>query len=186
MTLDHGPGFAFRSGTVNFGTHDRRHYPRLRAEMLWRSAGLRAPQRPVADVSLGGARVYSDELVHVGARLELQLLLPQGVPIDLFARVVRVHILPPSGPAFCDVALEFLAMSDEARTLLGRALPLPASEPRVEEQHEAEVEDVEDQHHEERLLEPPARISLACGPDGDRHICKQNREEDELLHRPWP
>ena len=167
---------------------ERRHYPRLNADVLWRSAGLRAPRRPVADMSLGGMRVYSDELVPVGDRIQMELLVPGEAPIELLARVVRVHILPPSGPAFCDVSLEFLTMTSEARRRLAdRLLPAPCaprlSEPRVDEQHGQEVRDVEHQHGAERLPEPSARAPLARGPDGDRHVCEQDRDKNELLHR---
>ena len=154
--------------------------------MLWHSTALRAPHCPVADVSLGGARVYSDELVYVGAQLDLEMVLPDGATVPLGARVVRAHMLPPSGPAFCEVALQFLPMSGEARTQLGRLLLPPASQPRVRDQDEDEVDEVEDQHREECLLQPPPRIRFACGPDGDRHICEQNRDQDELLHSARP
>jgi hypothetical protein len=167
---------------------ERRHYPRLHADVLWRSAGLRAPQRPVADMSLSGVRVYSDELVPIGDRLQLQLMLPDEAPIELLARVVRVHILPPSGPAFCDVSLEFLTMTGEARRLLEKRLSPPSratchSQPRVHEHHCHEVDHVEDQHREECLREPSTCAALARGPDGDRHVCDQDGDEDELLHR---
>ena len=97
---------------------ERRHYPRLNVNMLWRPAGLWMQRRDVEDVSLGGARVYSDDLLPVGARMEIELLVPGGPTIEIHARVVRVTILRPSGPAFCDVALEFLAVPDEARIRL--------------------------------------------------------------------
>jgi hypothetical protein len=154
--------------------------------VLWHSAALRAPHSPVADVSLGGARVYSDDLVYVGARIDVELVLPDGATIALGVRVVRVHILRASGPAFCEVALEFLTLSGEARGRLARVLLPPASQPRVEEEHEDEVGEVEDQHREEGLLEPSSRVRFACGPDGDRHICEQNRDQNELLHPPRP
>src|SRR5437879_909395 len=123
---------------------DRRHYPRLAANVLWRSAGLRAPRRPAVDASLSGMRVYSDEMVPVGARLELEILVPGETAIEIFARVVRVGMLPPSGPAFCDVALEFLNIPGEARDRLAGCLhaahlPPPPSQPRVDEQHCDEI-----------------------------------------------
>lgn len=154
--------------------------------MLWRSTALRAPHCPVADVSLGGARVYSDELVYVGAHVDLEVELPDGATVPLIARVVRAHILPPSGPAFCEVALEFLTMSRDARAQLGRLLMRPASQARVCDEDENEVDEVEDQHREECLLQSPPRIRFACGPDGDRHICEQNRDQNDLLHHARP
>ncbi len=101
---------------------DRRHYPRLNAHVFWRSPGLRGPRRQVKDVSLGGMRMYSDESIPVGTRLELELLMPEDrpgtAPIELLARVVWVDFLPGSEPARCDVAVEFLDVPESARERL--------------------------------------------------------------------
>lgn len=96
---------------------DRRHFPRLKAHVYWRTPGLRGLPRPVVDVGLGGMRMYSDETVTVGTELELELLLPDACTIEVLARVVRVDVLPPGAPAHCDVALEFL---DVPVTEMGR------------------------------------------------------------------
>jgi PilZ domain len=180
---------------------ERRHFPRLHANTLWRPAGFLTPRSPVADMSLGGARVYSDELVAVGDPLEIELMVPGRASLELLARVVRVHVLPPGALALYDVALEFLIMTNEARCRLARMLgvtPFPvhdegsvsgptsgcASEPRVDEHHCKQVDDVEHEHGEERLLQPAARVPFASSPDRDRHVCEQNRDKNELLHRP--
>lgn len=95
---------------------DRRHYPRLNAHVFWRSPGLSGPRRPVKDVSLGGMRIYSDESIPVGTRLELELLLPgEAETLELLARVVWVELLPGGQPARCDVAVEFLDVPEQAR-----------------------------------------------------------------------
>lgn len=101
---------------------DRRHYPRLNAHVFWRSPGLRGPRRPVKDVSLGGMRMYSDESIPVGTRLELELLLPGEGTLELLARVVWVELLPAGEPARCDVAVEFLDVPERARGLLDAVL----------------------------------------------------------------
>lgn len=168
---------------------DRRHHPRLNANMVWRPAGLQVRPCGVADVSLGGARVYSDDLMPVGARIEVELLVPGGPAIELHARVARVTILRPSAPAFCDLALQFLAMTDDASSRLASQMgvmpvSLLALQPRVEEQHCDQVEDVEHQHCKECLPEPAARAPLARGPHGDSHAGEENRDQNELLHRP--
>ena len=69
-------------------------------------------------------------------------------------------------PARCDVALEFLDVPDASMArlarLLGVALPEgPSSQPRVDEQQRGEVAGVEEQHGDERLLQPPASAPLA-------------------------
>jgi hypothetical protein len=166
------------------GATDRRHHPRLRADVLWRSAELRAARRPVVDASQGGMRVYSDQLVPVGARFELELLIPGESGVYLLARVVRVSSLPQHSPSFCEVAFEFLAMTSEARGRLAACFGVGRpSQPGVDEQHGHQVCDVEEEHDEECLLQPSARVLLVRGPDGDRQVCDQNRDQDELLHR---
>lgn len=101
---------------------DRRHYPRLNAHVFWRSPGLRGPRRPVQDVSLGGMRIYSDESIPIGTRVELELLMPGEAsgaePLELLARVVWVEFLPRGEPARCDVAVEFLDVPESVRERL--------------------------------------------------------------------
>lgn len=101
---------------------DRRHYPRLNAHVLWRSPRLSGPRRPANNVSLGGMRMYSDENIPVGTRLELELLLPGEEALHLLARVVWVDFLPGGQPAPCDVAVEFLDVPERTRTRLLAAL----------------------------------------------------------------
>jgi hypothetical protein len=159
-------------------------------------------------MSLGGARVYSDELFSVGDRIEMEILLPDTPPIEIVARAVRVHILPPSAPAFCDVAVEFVSMTSEAERILEAELGVArasahdgapacappssgaraacASQPRVYEHYCEEVGDVEDQHSEERLGEPAPGAPFARRPQGDRHVREQDGDQNELLHRPAP
>lgn len=150
--------------------------------MLWRSDGLRAPHRPVMDASLGGVRVYSDELVTIGAQFDIELLPPSGeAPIALPVRVVRVGIQPPSGPSFCDVSLQFMTLTPDARRRLDAALTSD-SEPRVNDQDCEQVEDVEGEHCHERLLQAAARPALTRTPDGNGHVCEENGDQNELLH----
>ena len=183
---------------------DRRRYPRFDAHVLWRSAGLLTPRHPVVDMSLGGMLVYSDESMAVGARLEIEILVPDGPTIELAARVVRVDVLLAGSPARFDVALEFLDVSEEAkdrlagrlgRELGGKTLVVNpsvehasehASEARIDEQQRHEVDDVEDRHGAECLLQPPKSVPLAGGPDGDCHVGEQNRDQEYLLHEPAP
>jgi hypothetical protein len=101
---------------------DRRHYPRLNANVFWRSPGLRGPRRPVKDVSLGGMRMYSDESIPVGTRLKLELLMPGEATLELLAQVVWVEFLPSGQPARCDVAVEFLDVPEQAKDRLLTAL----------------------------------------------------------------
>ena len=103
-------------------TTDRRNYPRLNAPVYWRSPGLGGPRWPVVDVGLGGMRVWSDDPPPIGARLQLELWLPEAGTVEILARVVRVDRLPDDAPARCDVALEFMDVAEDARERLEAAL----------------------------------------------------------------
>src|SRR5512143_2296630 len=95
-------------------TLDRRRYRRLNAPLYWRGAGLRSAWKGV-DVSLGGIRIYSDDVFEIGTRIELELLAAGDETIEFNARVVWVDVLPAGAPALYDVGLEFLELSDGAK-----------------------------------------------------------------------
>lgn len=102
-------------------TDDRRHFRRLRAPALWRVASVGSALRPV-DVSFGGMRIYSDDVLKVGQRLEIELLVAEGDALKFTTRVVWVETLPAGGPARFDVGLEFLHVDDAIREHLGSLL----------------------------------------------------------------
>jgi c-di-GMP-binding flagellar brake protein YcgR len=89
--------------------------------MLWRSPALVASLRTV-DVSAGGARVYTDDRLQTGQKLELDLLVDEGRTLSILARVVWVDELPALGPAKFDVGLEFLEVPEEMRSKLSEVL----------------------------------------------------------------
>jgi len=100
---------------------ERRRHPRLNAPILWRVAGLRTARAPV-DLSLGGMRMYSDDALEVGTRLELELLVPGEEKIEFVVRVVWVDALPAGSPARYDVGFEFLSLDAVAAKHLGALL----------------------------------------------------------------
>lgn len=166
---------------------DRRHFPRLETSVLWRPVGFIGPRRPAVDMSLGGMRVYCDELLKIGTLVELDMLLDNEPTTDLLAHVVRVEVLPAGSPAAFDVALEFVEMKpDVLRRLvatLTRTLGTGSkSDPREDEQQGHEVDRVEDQHGQQNLLQPPARAPIASGPEGERHVREEDGGEDKFLH----
>ena len=89
--------------------------------MLWRSPGMVAQLRMI-DVSLGGARVYSDDKLKLGTRLDLELLSSPGSTVQVLARVVWIDELEAGGPARYDVGLEFLGVPEEMRSRLASIL----------------------------------------------------------------
>lgn len=83
--------------------------------------GTRDP-REVRDISLGGLRVFSDEPHELGARLELELLLPDGAPLVFDAEVMWLDALPEGGPARYDVGLRYLELQEGDRDRLEEVL----------------------------------------------------------------
>lgn len=83
--------------------------------MLCRPAGatLFHHMRHARDVSLGGARVYSDDSFEVGSRLDLDVILPDRSSVRCWAVVAWVVELESGEPARFDVGLSFTDM--EAR-----------------------------------------------------------------------
>ena len=70
---------------------DRRKFPRINIPLYFRPARRRLPRRQVVDMSLGGARVYSDEPLVLGARFEIELFLPDNTSVDCLTEVVWVR-----------------------------------------------------------------------------------------------
>ena len=93
---------------------DRRRFPRLNVPMLYRPLRLLGPRKPAQDVSRGGIRVYTDDPLELGARLEIELFLPeQSLTVDV--RVAWLRELVDQDARY-EAGLEFLAL-DEARRI---------------------------------------------------------------------
>ncbi len=105
---------------------ERRRFPRVMAPVLCRVPRILTAKKRVTDLSLGGVRIYSDEHIEVGERLELQFLLPDGSKAEAIAKVVWIKEMPPGSAAAYDVGLEFLDMTGAAREKL-RAILLTES-----------------------------------------------------------
>ena len=92
---------------------DRRRYPRVQADVICRPAGLDIVhhKRNTKDISLGGARVFSDEHYRLGTRLDLDVMLPDGALVRCWAEVVWLVALDGGSPAKFDVGLKFTDMA---------------------------------------------------------------------------
>ncbi len=103
---------------------ERRRFPRLKAPVFCRPAGILRfhNQGSAVDVSLGGARVFSDEPSKQGAHFELELLLPDGNTIVCKAVVAWIEELPAGSPAVYDLGLQFTDVSDEDKAKLASVL----------------------------------------------------------------
>ncbi len=108
------------------GEQERRAYKRVQAPVYCRPAGLalrflQQKQKPL-DISLGGMRIYSDEPVKKGTRLELELFLPDNSSVTCKVEAVWIVVLPPGSPAKHDVGLKFIDIKPEDRDRLGAVL----------------------------------------------------------------
>jgi hypothetical protein len=101
---------------------DRRIYPRLKVPMLWRSPGLIAKLSRTVNVSMGGARVFSDERMKIGSKLNLELMPEPETSVQVLARVAWIDELPEDSPAKFDVGLEFLDVPEEMISRLAAIL----------------------------------------------------------------
>jgi c-di-GMP-binding flagellar brake protein YcgR len=93
---------------------DRRRFPRLNVPVFYRPARLLGPRHVAQDVSRGGIRVYTDDVLEIGTRLEIELFLPEGDSLTVDVRVAWVREQSGQDARF-EAGLEFLTM-DEART----------------------------------------------------------------------
>ena len=99
---------------------DRRRFRRVQAPMFCRPQGKswQKDLRAVADVSLGGLRVFADEQHTIGERLEMDLYLPDGSSVTIITEVVWVDTLEAGAAAKFDVGLRYIDLTpDDYRAL---------------------------------------------------------------------
>ena len=109
---------------------ERRKFRRLKAPVFYRPVGLSLLRRlrgkedreRAVDISLGGVRIYSDDELQVGSRLELDLFLPDDTTLATKAVVVWVHPMPEGSPARYDVGVRFDDMDEADQQRLSHVL----------------------------------------------------------------
>jgi hypothetical protein len=90
--------------------------------MLWRSPGLVAKLSRTVNVSMGGARVFSDDRLKVGSKMNLELMPEPETSVQVLARVAWIDELQEGAPARFDVGLEFLDVPEEMVSRLAAIL----------------------------------------------------------------
>ena len=80
------------------------------------------PKQRTLDISLGGMRIYSDEAIKKGTKLELELFLPDTSSVTCKVEVVWVEALPAGSPAKHDVGLKFIEIRTEDKARLASVL----------------------------------------------------------------
>jgi hypothetical protein len=79
-------------------------------------------KRKPSGKTLGGARVYTDEELKEGTRLELEVFLPDGASVTCKVQVASVDELLEGGPARFDVEVEFIAIRPYDRERISTVL----------------------------------------------------------------
>ena len=100
--------------TDDANREERRRFHRLQAPAYCRPVGpLAARGDLLVDIGLGGVRVYSDEPMEPGDRLEMELRLPDRSTMTFLSEVVWIQELPEDAPAAYDVGFQFLDLAPE-------------------------------------------------------------------------
>ncbi|MEZ5583700.1 MAG: PilZ domain-containing protein [Candidatus Competibacteraceae bacterium] len=104
--------------TTNSRARDRRRHDRIKAPIDCRSKRLASEHPQSLDISLSGIRVYSDNTLHTGEELEIQLDLPDKQRVQCRATVVWVKPLAATDIAHYEVGLQFIDLSADHLLML--------------------------------------------------------------------
>ncbi|WP_176329898.1 PilZ domain-containing protein [Thioflexithrix psekupsensis] len=112
------------SGAKELSNAERRRYPRVTLPVYYRPARLRAEYsaKPLLNIGLGGLRVYSDEPLHMGERLEIELFFADNTTLTCTVKVVWIKPLNETEMAHYDVGLEFIDIEAHDLRKLARVL----------------------------------------------------------------
>ncbi len=111
------------------GEDERRRFPRVQVPVYYRSARLFGPRKPAHDVSRGGIRIFTDDALVIGKRLEIELFLPDGGSLTCDVRVAWVRKLKQDEFAAFEAGLQFLSIDEDQELLLARCVREIKSEP---------------------------------------------------------
>ena len=101
---------------------ERRRFPRVKADIKYRSPRLEPRKRSIYNISLGGVRIRCDEDLEKGRELEMEFYLPNGYALVAIARVVWTRALPEGSEAAYDVGLEFMHLNPDAAEELKKVI----------------------------------------------------------------
>jgi hypothetical protein len=101
---------------------ERRKYPRVVTPVFYRTPNIIGPKQHVSNLSLGGVRIFSDDRLEVGGRLELEFFLADGSTVKAMAKVAWIKEMPEGAEALYDVGMEFVKLSAAATEKLKTVL----------------------------------------------------------------
>lgn len=110
------------TGKPDKSNTERRQYPRVMAPVYYKAPKYLSPRWRVSNLSLGGVRIYSDERLNVGGRLELEFFLPDGSTVKAKVKVAWIKEMPDGAAALYDVGMEFTELSDSSTEKLKTVL----------------------------------------------------------------
>lgn len=87
---------------------ERRKFRRIHSPVFTRPAPIRTTLIRVANISLGGVRVYSDVRQRLGSKLEIELFLPDETSLSCLVEVAWVSDPPADVPAKYEVGMRFI------------------------------------------------------------------------------
>lgn len=93
---------------------ERRLFPRVKADVMYRAPRIAPRKRAIHDISLGGVRINCDEKLEIGRELEMEFYLPDGNAIAAIAKVRWTSKLPKGSDALYTAGLEFMHLTPEA------------------------------------------------------------------------
>jgi hypothetical protein len=76
----------------------------------------------VSNISLGGVRIFSDEYIKVGKRLEIEFFLPNGFSVTALSKVVWIEEQRSDENGLYEVGLEFIEIQPHALQELEKVL----------------------------------------------------------------
>ncbi len=101
---------------------EKRKYPRVKADVLYREPRLAPRKRAIYDISLGGVRIHCDEDLEKDRQLEMEFILPNGYVLVAIAQVRWTSKLPEGSDAAYAVGLQFMHLNPEAAEELKKYL----------------------------------------------------------------
>lgn len=101
-------------------------HPRVHNDQVTYRPPTRSRFERVMDISPGGMRVFAPDCLETGERMPLELRLPDGVSIELWAEVAWSDPLLGEIPPGCESGLRFTDIPDHQRHRLALIAPTPA------------------------------------------------------------
>ena len=92
---------------------ERRQYPRVKADVLYREPRLAPRKQAIYDISLGGVRIHCEEELEKGQQLEMEFFLPNGNVLVAIAQVRWSSKLPEGSDAAYAAGLQFMHLNPE-------------------------------------------------------------------------